>query len=60
LGAGRYASNLILVDGERIKIGLLMLKQNASLDEMASSYAKEVSELSGAKPIYMTHCGNSM
>jgi hypothetical protein len=60
LGAGRYANNLILVNAERIKIGLHLLKRNASLDEMASLYAKEMAESSGATPIHTTHCGNVM
>jgi uncharacterized protein YkwD len=60
LGAGRYANNLILVNAERIKIGLHLLRRNANLDEMASLYAKEMSASSGATPIYTTHCGNVM
>jgi uncharacterized protein YkwD len=64
MGAGHYANNLVLVNRERAKVcssGVRPLRRSVTLDETASTFAKQMAKSSGLSSQQMhTHLSANM
>jgi uncharacterized protein YkwD len=57
--AGHYANNLVIVNCERAKVCVLPLTRSVTLDETASTFAKQMAKSSGSQQIH-THLSANM